>query len=490
MLVCHKWYVIGSQAASLWTDIDFARQGTSAPVLLTRSLGAPIRLYGSLDARTDNILSTAIADNGPRVCELDLWVGSNLSGPVSALQSILAVDMPRLRILSLSCAGFTNVNALTVVAHPDVPARFPALEAMLLESFLFVPAHALPQLTHLHLAWLDEIDPSRILDLMRNTPALQVLKMIQSSEYTGPQDPAAPGRASVFLPRLHSVHLGSLTSTIVHDLMTHIEAPSLAAVSLSSIWAKSGALVSTPLIPDSLSTRTITRLAFDLSGYFNCFRTAFHGPDLSLSLDINFPGILPLSRVDELHFRAQMWPGAGTDLLLHLAAHTPAVSTLVVKHGQDTRECDTGGLMGLARAVSVLLSGNDPVLLPRLAHLELVVGDIPQGFYDLLVPGLAQRALDGRRLKKLRIRLDYAFRSRLATRWVFQEERDDDCGAGIYEHVDSVKIDKKTSIGHTGDEDDGELSNTVEWGKWRDILQPAQHDHQEKLQILTCANKA
>ncbi len=62
MLVCHKWHAIGSQAASLWTDIDFARQGAFAPVLLTRSLGALIRLCGSLDG--DNILTKVVTDHG------------------------------------------------------------------------------------------------------------------------------------------------------------------------------------------------------------------------------------------------------------------------------------------------------------------------------------------------------------------------------------------------------------------------------------------
>ncbi|PIL30001.1 hypothetical protein GSI_07912 [Ganoderma sinense ZZ0214-1] len=497
MLVCHKWYAIGSQAASLWMDIDCARHGAFAPVLLTRSLGAPIRLCGLLNPQTDNMLSAVVADNGPRVCELDLWVGSKLSHTTSILQSILAVDMPRLRILSVSRlgSGSANVNGLTVVADPDAPARFPALEAMLLGSFLFVPAHALPQLTHLHLAWLDDIDPSRILDLLRNTPALQVLDVIQSSEYTSPQQPVKPRWASVFLPRLHSVYLWSLASTTVHALMTHLEAPSLASVRLESIRAKSGALVSTPLIPDTLAARTVTRLAFDLNGVFSSFCAAFHGPDLSLSMDIkasgmqdtaqasrwafdDFPAILSLSGVDELHFQAHVWPDAGADLLLHLAARMPAVSTLVVKHSRSTStgDDDTEGLMDLARAVVALLSSDDPVLFPSLAHLELIVGDIPEGFCEILAPALAQRALDGRRLRKLRVRLDYAYQARLAMRWMFEAEPDYS-GTGVYEHVDSVKIDKKKSIGRAGDEDGEELSNMVGWGEWRDSVQPARHEY-------------
>ena len=134
MLVCRKWCAIASHNASLWTDIDFQRQRTFASVLLSRSVGAAIRLCGRLTSEGD-ALETAIRNNGSRIRELDLWPGNS----VPALQSILAVGMPRLRVLCLSCEVPSAAQASTVLT--GTPASFPSLKAMLLGSFLLIPAH-------------------------------------------------------------------------------------------------------------------------------------------------------------------------------------------------------------------------------------------------------------------------------------------------------------------------------------------------------------
>ena len=187
MLVCHKWHAIGSQAASLWTEIDFGHRRAFASVLLTRSLGAPIRLCGHFDV--DNMLSTVIADNSARICELDLWVRVELPQHASILQSIMTIDMPRVRVLSLARTRFSREDTVTVISDPTAPTRLPALKAILLESFLFVPTHSLPRLTHLHLASLHKINPSSILDLLRNTPALEVLHIVRSGQNTNTAAP-------------------------------------------------------------------------------------------------------------------------------------------------------------------------------------------------------------------------------------------------------------------------------------------------------------
>ena len=494
MLVCHKWHEIGSQAASLWTEIDFNRQGAFAPVLLARSLGTPILLRGCLDE--DSPLKTVIADHGARIQELDLWVGAKLSNQAPVLQSILAVDMPRLRILSLSSGGPDTGERATVITDSDAPTSFPALEAMLLERFLFVPTHALPQLTHLHLAWVDDVDPSSILDLLKNTPALEVFDIIQCWEFTPPPDsaPPPPRTSLVLLPRLHSVYMWSLATTTVHDLMTHVEAPNLASLRLSSIRAMSGALLSTPLIPGTLAARTVNRLAFDLGGDFATFRTAFHGKNLSLTIDIratgaqdadasrwafdDFPTILALSGVEEFHFQAGWWDSGAEHLLPHLAARMPNVSTLFVRHNDRDRDSeDTERLMGLARVVVALLESDSPILFPHLAHLELIVNDIPQDFCALIAPALAGRDLDGRRLRKLRVRLDDTHWFRWSIKWVHQTEPDY-AETGVYDHVDSVKIgkDKRERSGAEGD-DESTNTNTLGWGQWRDSVQPRQHGY-------------
>ena len=124
MLVCHKWYAIAFHAASLWTDIDFQRQRTFASILLTRSSGAAIHLCGYL-SRKDNTLETAVKDNGARIRELDLWARDS----VPALQSILAVDMLRLRVPCISCKDPQSTQMSTLLN--GVPASFPSLRAVL-----------------------------------------------------------------------------------------------------------------------------------------------------------------------------------------------------------------------------------------------------------------------------------------------------------------------------------------------------------------------
>ena len=486
MLVCHKWYDIGSQAASLWTDIDFARQGAFAPVLLNRSLGAPICLCGRLD---DDVLSTVIADHGERIRELDLWAGANVFYLMPVLQSILAANMSRLRVLSLSREGSDFEDGIPLIAQPsDAPVSFSSLRAMLLESLLFIPAYPLPQLTHLYLSGLDEVDPSSILSLLRHTPTLEVFDIKECRECTSAPQSGATRCSSVMLRCLRSVFILSLTTTTVHDLMTRLEVPNLTSLRLSSIFAKDGALWSTTLIPGSLTTRTINRVAFNLDGEFATFQAALFGRDLSLSMDIcalgveniaeaerwafdDFPKILRLSGVIELHFQAEIWPGIGEDHLLLLAAYMPAVSTLCIKHYQHPDDSGTEGLMDLARVLVAILE-NDwdrPVLFPRLAHLELIVSDIPWEFCEILAPALAHRARQGRRLRRLRILLDDAHWDRWSRRSTDSMDlvELDYRETGIRENVTYVTIGEKTRG----------FSNTLGWGCWRDCVMPARHSY-------------
>ena len=480
MLVCRKWHTIASQAAPLWTDIDFVRQSAFAQVLLTRSLGAPIRLRGRLDA--DNVLATAIAGHGARIRELDLWVGIKFSHPTPVLKHILATTMPQLRVLSLSREDSGVEREVTIIADSDAPSpvSFPAIEAMLLEGFLFVPDRALPQLTHLHLSSLKKADPLIILDLIRNTPALEVFDIIQCRECPAPRTLAV--HRPVILSRLHSMYLVRLTSTTVHVLMSHLEALNLASLRFSSIFAVGGTHLSTSPIPGCLAARTITRVAFSVVGDFVSFHTAFHGNDLSLSMGIRalivgdatersswafnyFPAILPLFSVDELHFQAELWPGVGETLLLHLAGCMPAVSTLCVKHNK--RDHDEGPEeLNLARALVALLASDSPVLFPHLVHLELIVGDVSREFCELIAPALMKRMQDGRRLRSLRIRLDDADGEGRAARRRTSEALPDYRETGIHDNVDFVDI-----CGREREE------KGTGWGQWRDCVQPARHGY-------------
>ena len=161
------------QCPSLWTDIDFQRRRTLVPVLLARSLGTAVHLRGSL-TREDKTFETVIRNNATRIRELDLRIEA--SSPT--FQAILAVDMPQVRVL---CVFYKDTNP----GLPDPPVlnctttSFPSLRAVLLQNFLFVPTHFLLQLTHLHLYNLYNRYASNILDLLRNTPTLEVLDVVR-----------------------------------------------------------------------------------------------------------------------------------------------------------------------------------------------------------------------------------------------------------------------------------------------------------------------
>ncbi len=473
MLVCHKWYAIASYAASLWTDIDFAQQRTFAPVLLTRSLGACVHLCGSLPSR-EKALETSIRNNGARIRELDLWA----LGPMPAWQSILAVDMPRIRVLCLSCSC-KDQSVLLIGA----PASFPALRAMLLESFLFVPAHVLPQLTHLHLAKLVRVNAANMLDLLRNTPALQLLD-INSGDLIVPLNLTTVS-SPVALPRLHSAHISRLASAAVHHLMVALAVPHPAFLDLSNIFASGGTLSSTPLLPDALTRHTMRRLAFDMDNNFKYFRTAFHGNDVSLTLKLtnvgvphseraqwaftDFPTMLPLSGIEEFHFQVlQQWE-APQDLLPHLSAYMPAVSTLLIKHDPGTEEEDADGYMVLARTVARILESDNPVLFPNLAHLELIVTCIPLAFCALIARALARRDRDGRRLRKLRIRIDDDYTFQWKMKWMGMREQNYK-KTDIFDHVDSGEISDDFL-------DDGSDTHRLGWGSWKDCVQRARHGY-------------
>ena len=494
VLVCHKWFTIASQAASLWTDIH----SSATEALLPRSLGAPIRLAGRVSAE-DNRLEGIIKDNGARTCELDLW---SVGPTVLVLQSILAVNMPRLRAISL----FSNdapAERLHSLLFTDVPASFPALKALMLGNVFFVPSQALPQLTHLYLGRMRGVGISNILDLLRNTPALEVLDIAPCRTLITPP-PLAP--SSVGLPRLHNVYIRSLPSICVHHLMRPLEVPALTFLHLAPISASPGAFASTPLVPRALATWTVNRLAVGTKPVLT--DAAFRGNDVSLDVEFtvsslaheemwtwlrhDLPTLLLLSAVEELHFQAVRWDvPARENLLAHLAPYMPAVSTLIVKHDVLRDSEDADGATRLAQTVAELLQeggdssrldsgGRGPVLFPNLAHLGLIASDIPLALCEHLAPVLELRERDGRRLRKLRIRVDGGHSFRWKMKWL-HEQKPDYAGTGVFDHVDEGEIYPK-SRGYMSYEDYSYRNDDawrVGWGEWKGCVKRAQHEFWE-----------
>ncbi|TBU52027.1 hypothetical protein BD310DRAFT_1043275 [Dichomitus squalens] len=489
MLVCYKWHSIASQTASLWTDIDVVRQGCFASVLLSRSSAAPFRLRGRFTESTsdqNNSLEDIISIQRSRLLQLDLWGSSEaeVASP-TRMHNLLAMDMPLLHILSLSCEPVDDV-ALPSTAF-GASGKFPNLQAMLLENFLWVPSCGLPKLTHLHLAQVDSFTTRDVRDLLRSTPALEVLDITLSSGLTvapGSTAPASP----VALPCLHSVYVWSLTAAAVHELLSPLETPNLAFLDLEGIFTREGTALSIPLFPPSLASRIPDRLAFKLSGNFTAFRTAIHGNDISFKLDLRasgasqearvsyafdvLPRMLSLSGIEELHFKARDWD---TTLLLHLASFMPMVSKLLIKHdAHRTEDARLEDVTEMGKLLGNLLEADDPVLFPKLTHLDIVVGVAPSDFCELISFGLEKRHKDGRRLQKLRIRLEDGdpFAYSLGKRTVPNLDQ-----SGIRNHVDSARLHGARGIFDSpkGAEDD----ERPRWGIWKDIVTRPRHNYWE-----------
>ena len=146
----------------------------------------------------------------------------------------------------------------------------------------------------------------------------------------------------------------------LHRLMTALEVPAIAFLGLAGIDVDKRIPLRTPL-PVALATHTMRRLAFEVDNNFGFFHTAFHGDGVSLAIELHancfaslverkqwafteFLTMLSLSNIEELHIQVCNWE-AHQEILLHLAAHMPAVSTLLirVKHPPSDPEKREGG---------------------------------------------------------------------------------------------------------------------------------------------------
>ncbi|KAM5542306.1 hypothetical protein V8D89_004179 [Ganoderma adspersum] len=403
--------------------------------------------------------------------------------------------MPRIQTIALSKQA-TFPDPLQSQVFTDIPALFPSLKAMILEDILFVPTHVLPQLTHLHLGQMEELCVSEILDLLRNTPALEVLDISPPNPFITPPRSTRAASSSVALHHLHDLYVRNLTSTIVHHLVAVLDVPSLAFLDLSSIYGSDGTMASMPLIPSAVTTWKVNRLAVDLKS--SLFRVMFRGDHVSLDVGIttfnmvqheekwvwlrnDLPMILSLSDVEELHFQTRLWDvPASENLLAHLAPYMPAVTTLIVKHDASHlgHDDDPEGVTCLAQKVAGILASDRPVLFPNLVHLELIVSDIPVELCQYISYSLARRDEDGRRLQKLRIRVDERHSFRWKMKWVHEQEPEWE-ETGIFDHVDSGEIFPKRR-GHMRYDDYSYRDDDTDrlgWGKWKDCMERAQHDY-------------
>ncbi|KAM5530717.1 hypothetical protein V8D89_015610, partial [Ganoderma adspersum] len=182
---------------------------------------------------------------------------------------------------------------------------------------------------------------------------------------------------------------------------------------------------------------------------------------------LDFPTVLSPSGVDELHIQARQWEAPPEELLPHLAAHMPAVSTLLIRHDAVHDMKDVDRHMVLARTVARVLESDSPVLFPGLVHLELSVGAIAMAFFQVIARALARRDEGGRRVRTLRIRID----GHCWFHWNMQALNGE---TGIFDYVDYCTISESSRF---FDEDEDRQTRSLGWGRWKDCVQRARHEY-------------
>ena len=410
MLVCRKWHSIAIKTASLWTEIDLVERPSSASCLLERSRAALIRLRANLDETEGQVVKSILSLHGDRVSELEL------SGPARAqleAHGSLDISMPKLRQLKLTfypLGGDTSTRT-----HFASPERSPSLRALLLSRTLWLPTGVVPNLTHILLKDMKNVDVSLIWNLLCSTPMLEVFEMSSNVGLTvtrGPT-PASP----LTLPRLQGLTVTGAYTDAVHYLVSRLELPNVTAVSYGFLFAKSGTLLER-LLPRSLATHTPTRVTLVIGGDYHCFTAGFQADASTVTISYispsdeaiippfeerrqwpfaTFPALLSLAHVTTFRFSSAVWD---PDCLLRLGAHFANVtelSLMVTSHGHF----DPDKAMELGVALSRALLADDPVVFPKLRSLDVDAVDLPRAFIDVLVPALAKRERDGRRLRLL-----------------------------------------------------------------------------------------
>ena len=133
MMVCRKWHVVGSEMASLWTDVDYSLTGSEdrPSRLLKRSGMTPIhlRLDVSVLGEDHTYLHEMVGANAFRLRQLDVSMSD--TDTMSAVMQLLGNDMPVLRCLRMWHGSHRGNSVLR-----NVQGRFPSLRGIALINHL------------------------------------------------------------------------------------------------------------------------------------------------------------------------------------------------------------------------------------------------------------------------------------------------------------------------------------------------------------------
>ena len=246
MMVCHKWHVVGSEMASLWTDVDYSRDEDRPFCLLKRSGMTPIhlRLDVSVLGEDHTYLHEMVGANAFRLRQLDVSMSD--TDTMSAVMQLLGNDMPVLRCLKMWHGSHRGNSVLR-----NVQGRFPSLRGMALINHLWLPAPdvgPLTMLTHLYVSGMSSGTPIATFTMLLDAiPTLEVLDL--HGCYFGVTLAELPTRPTT-LQRLTHLTVRLMSTGTVEVLMSFLVLPRATTVYL---WLTS--VTDVPRITDAVLPR-------------------------------------------------------------------------------------------------------------------------------------------------------------------------------------------------------------------------------------------
>ena len=403
MTVCHKWYVVATEKASLWTDVDYSRGPTGPNCLLQRSGTAPIHLRVLLEGSPHDVtpFPEIVRTNAPRLRHLDVC----MTGPdtMNTVKQLLENDMPLLRSLKLS-DEYYHMDAMS----RDALGRIPSLRGMILIGTFWLPtpeARPFAKLTHLQVSMMPEIPLAFITTFLAATPALEVLEMHECVAVTLPSLPTS----TTTLEHLTHLTIRQMSTRAAEVLMPALALPHATAVYL---WFDVDSPPSDALLPHPQHWRTATRIRVDEGPYGSLsvdLVGAAHRIALCLECDaagewdgqalwpLPVPTSATLPNITAAHLSVF---GRWETALRQFAVRFPALAALVVEGPPG----DQAAANEMVDALHDMLADTSGAL--RCAQLKDVALMLPRavpGFTGRLAPALERRKRDGMQVERLRV---------------------------------------------------------------------------------------
>ncbi|KAI1794769.1 hypothetical protein LXA43DRAFT_994187 [Ganoderma leucocontextum] len=399
MMVCHKWYVVASEKASLWTDVDYSYGRAGPTCLLERSGTAPIHLRLNLEglAGDEAYFGGVVRTNASRLRQLDL---ADLDAKHTTAGQLLENDMPLLQCLRMY-EEYYRRNAVS----GNRLCRFPSLRGMILMGLLWLPAPEvgpLTKLTHLHISTLPDIPMGTITTLLDATPALEVLEL---HECRAVNQRKLPTRTTT-LQHLTHLTIRRMFTSLAGVFMPALVLPRATTVCL---WFDVDTHVTDAILPHPPSWPDVTRIHVD-EDIYGSLSVELDGDAHRVALRLEYdpddewedrplwplpvPTLLQLAQVSAAHLCILDWY-----LLPQLVSRVPALATLVV----EARQVDSVNVGEMVGALAAVLLQEDPaVLCPGLREVALIASAAMHGLTERLAPALKKRRRDGRQIERLR----------------------------------------------------------------------------------------